>query len=95
MSSVVVAAVAALSQKLSRGVSGRVKIVIEGEGAVMADATGVRAGDEEADVTLFADAETFQGMMTGEVSPTSAYMTGKLRVEGDMGLAMQLGASLA
>ncbi|MFN0113814.1 MAG: SCP2 sterol-binding domain-containing protein [Paracoccaceae bacterium] len=95
MSSVVEAAVAALTRKLAGGVPGRVKFVIEDEGAVMADAAGVRAGDEEADVTLFADAETFQGMMTGEVSPTSAYMTGKLRVEGDMGLAMQLGAALA
>ena len=29
------------------------------------------------------------------VNPTTAFMTGKLAVDGDMGLAMQLGAALA
>jgi putative sterol carrier protein len=95
MSSIVDEAVAALSAKLSGGVAGRVKFVIAGEGSVMVDATGVRAGDDEADVTLTADAETFQGILSGEVNPTSAFMSGRLSVEGDMGLAMQLGSALA
>jgi len=41
------------------------------------------------------DTETFQGMMDGSVNPTAAFMQGKLAVDGDMGLAMQLGAVLA
>lgn len=95
MSSILDEAVTLLAAKLSGGVPGRVKFVIAGEGAVMADATGVHAGDEEADVTLTADAETFQGMLSGEINPTSAFMTGRLSVDGDMGLAMQLGSALA
>jgi putative sterol carrier protein len=95
MSTIVDEAVAALSAKLSGGVPGRVKFVIADEGAVMVDATGVRAGDEEADVTLTADADTFQGILSGDINPTSAFMTGRLSVDGDMGLAMQLGAALA
>ncbi|MGB3179335.1 MAG: SCP2 sterol-binding domain-containing protein [Albidovulum sp.] len=95
MSDVVTAAVAALSAKLPDGFAGSAKFVIEGEGALMVDGTGVRAADEASDVTLTADAETFQGIMSGDVNATAAFMQGKLAVDGDMGLAMQLGAALS
>lgn len=95
MSEVIDAAVEALNGKLGSGFSGVAKFVIEGEGAIMVDGTGARAGDEAADVTLKASAETFRGMLSGDVNPTAAFMTGKLSVDGDMGLAMQLGAALA
>ena len=72
-----------------------IKFVIEGEGAVMVDATGARAADEEADVTLTASADTFAAMMSGDINPTSAFMSGKLTVDGDMGMAMQLGTVLS
>ena len=94
MSDVVNAAVAALSEKLSGGLPGTAKFVISGEGALMIDAAGVRAGDEAADVTITADRETFEGLMSGNVNPTAAFMQGKLSIDGDMGLAMQLGAAL-
>ena len=94
MSEVVNAAVAALKDKLAGGIPGTAKFVIEGEGAVIIDGNGVRAGDDEADVTLTADRETFQGILSGDVNPTAAFMQGKLAVDGDMGLAMQLGAAL-
>lgn len=94
MSEVVDAAVAALSGKLSGGLPGTAKFVISGEGALMVDAAGVRAGDEEADVTITADRETFEGLLSGDVNPTAAFMQGKLAIDGDMGLAMQLGAAL-
>ena len=61
----------------------------------MVDANGARVGDEEADVTLTADRETFMGLMTGDVNPTTAFMTGKLAEDGDMGKAMALGSALA
>jgi len=37
----------------------------------------------------------FRAILEGEMNPTSAFMTGKLTVDGSMGLAMQLGAALA
>ena len=95
MSDVVNAAVAALGEKLSGGIPGTAKFVIEGEGSLIVDGTGVRAGDDDADVTLTADRETFEGILSGDVNPTAAFMQGKLAVDGDMGLAMQLGAVLA
>ena len=65
-----------------------------GEGSIIVDAVGARAGDEETDVTLSADTETFVEILDGSLNPTSAFMSGRLRVEGDMGQAMKLGAAL-
>ena len=95
MSEVIDAALAALRVKLINGFDGLAKVVIPGEGAIMLDSDGPRAGDEEADVTLTASAEVFQGILAGEVNPTMAFMTGKLSVDGNMGLAMKLGAALS
>lgn len=94
MSAVIDAAVAALGQKLSGGFSGIAKFVIPGEGAIIIDGNGVRAGDDDADVTLTADADVFQNILSGDLNPTAAFMTGKLTVDGNMGLAMQLGSVL-
>ncbi|KRW93273.1 SCP2 sterol-binding domain-containing protein [Paracoccus sp. PXZ] len=94
MSKVVEAAVAALDEK-AKGFDGTAKFVIEGEGAVYIDADGARAADDEAEVTLTASRETFEGLLSGDVNPTTAFMTGKLRVDGSMGMAMKLGALLS
>ncbi len=93
MSDVITKAVEGLSAKVS-SFDGVAKFVIPGEGAIMIDQSGVRAGDEEADVTLTAEAEVFRAILEGEMNPTAAFMTGKLSVDGNMGLAMQLGAVL-
>ncbi|NIY78263.1 MAG: SCP2 sterol-binding domain-containing protein [Rhodobacteraceae bacterium] len=96
MSDLITKAVAALNEKMDGGFdAGVAKFVIEGEGAIVVDSDGARASDDEADVTLTADVETFQGMIEGDVNPTAAFMQGKLSVDGDMGLAMQLGSVLA
>ena len=46
--------------------------------------------DEGADVTISASQEIFGQIIAGEQNPTSAYMTGKLKLKGDMGAAMKL-----
>lgn len=95
MSDILTSAVKALAAKVAGGIDGTAKFVIEGEGAIMLDGDGVRAGDEEADVTLTASAETFEGMMNGEVNPTMAFMSGKLKIDGSMSAAMKLASVLA
>lgn len=96
MSDMINEAVKVLSEKMDGvEIGGTVKFDIEGEGCVMVTDAGVSAGDEEADVTLSADPETFQGIMNGDTNPTSAFMTGKLKVDGDMGMAMKLASALA
>ena len=96
MSDVVTEAVAALNAKMgSAGFDGAAKFVITDEGAIMIDGNGARAADEDADVTLTASAETFRAILEGDQNPTAAFMTGKLSVDGDMGLAMKLSSVLA
>ena len=95
MSNVIAEAVKALAEKIGpTGFDGTVKFVIKDEGAIMVDGSGVRVGDEEADVTLTASTETFQRMMAGDLNPTSAFMTGKLSLDGNMSMAMKLGSLL-
>jgi putative sterol carrier protein len=77
------------------GFDGTAKFIIEDEGAIMIDQSGARAGDEDADVTLTASRDTFEGILSGEDNATAAFMSGKLTIDGDMGKAMQLAAVLA
>jgi len=96
MSEIIDAAVTALNEKLSgAGFDGSAKFEIEGEGAVRIDEDGASASDAEADVTLTANAETFQAILSGEQNATAAFMTGKLSVDGDMGMAMKLGSVMS
>ncbi|MCH2163391.1 MAG: SCP2 sterol-binding domain-containing protein [Marinovum sp.] len=96
MSDIVDGAVNALNEKMGgAGFDGGVaKFVITDAGSVVIDGNGARAGDDDADVTLSADVETFEAVMAGDLNPTAAFMSGKLTVDGDMGLAMQLGSVL-
>jgi len=95
MSDVINAAVEALNAKLAgAGFDGSAKFVINGEGSIMMDSDGARASDDDAEVTMTADADVFQAILEGEENPTAAFMTGKLSVDGDMGLAMKLAGVL-
>ena len=96
MSDVVTEAVTALNEKMGDGgFDGVAKFEIQDEGSIVIDSEGARAGDDDADVTLSADTETFKAILDGELNPTTAFMTGKLSVDGDMGMAMKLGAVLS
>ena len=67
---------------------------IEGAGVWKVDVTDggieVTEGGGDADVTIRASEETFREIAEGQQNPTTAYMTGKLKIEGDMGAAMKL-----
>jgi putative sterol carrier protein len=93
MSDLVTQAAAVLAQKIP-SFDGVAKFVFKGEGSLMLGPDGVRVADEAADVTLTADAAVFKAILDGDMNPTMAFMTGKLSVDGNMGLAMQLGSRL-
>jgi putative sterol carrier protein len=67
---------------------------IDGAGTWKVDvqdgSVNVTEGGGDADVTISTSEETFEKMVSGEQNPTSAYMSGKLKVKGDMGAAMKL-----
>ena len=51
----------------------------------------VSEGDTGAgDVTISSSAANFERIVSGDQNPTTAYMTGKIKIKGDMGAAMKL-----
>lgn len=95
MSDVLNTAIAALNEKTGGSFDGSAKFVIEDEGSIVLDGAGARAGDDDTDVTLTANAAVFLDMMEGDLDPAAAFMSGKLSIEGDMGMAMKLGSVLS
>lgn len=67
-----------------------VKFVLGSEGVVVLDGTTVSTQDAAADCTITVSRENFEDMVAGELSPTAAFMSGKLKVDGDMSAAMAL-----
>ena len=81
------------------GLGGTLKFDFGADGSVLIDGksepNSVTDGEgKSADCTLSMAMETFEKMVKGELDGTSAFMQGKLRVAGDMGLAMKLGPIL-
>ena len=91
MSKIIDDAVAALKEKmLDTSFEGSAKFEIESEGLVVISGGSVYAADDPADVTFTASVEIFEEIFNGELEPTAAFMTGKLKIDGDMGTAMRL-----
>jgi putative sterol carrier protein len=67
---------------------------IEGAGTWKVDVkdgqVSVTEGSGEADATISASEETFEKITSRDMNATTAYMTGKLKIKGDMGAAMKL-----
>ncbi len=73
----------------------KIKFVLD-EHAIIIDGTqdnnDVRVSDaeEEADCTISTTMEDFMKLKNGDLNPMMAVMTGKVKIKGDMGLAMKL-----
>lgn len=80
------------------GLGARLKFDFEGQGCVVIDGKAqpntVSSVDGPADCTIVLSLETFEKMVKRELDPTTAFMQGKLKVNGDMGVAMRLGPIL-
>ena len=70
----------------------KVKFDFGDAGKIFLDGIGnsVSQEDAAADTTIKVKLEDFVSMAEGKLDPTAAFMQGKLKVEGDMGVAMQL-----
>lgn len=65
-----------------------------GEGFIHIDMTGDEAvitnEDAEADTVVITTVETLDALRKGNLNPMMAMMGGKIKIKGDMGLAMKL-----
>lgn len=79
---------------MAAGLNAKVKFDFGDDGLIFVDATQsppeVSHEDNDADCTLKCSLDTFKGFMEGTQDPTMAFMMGKLKVDGSMGLAMKL-----
>jgi putative sterol carrier protein len=75
----------------------RVKLDFGSAGVVLLDGAGEQVTEEDgaADTTIKIAWDDWQAMAAGQLDGMTAFMTGKLKVEGDMSNAMQLQGVLA
>ena len=65
-----------------------------GDHTIYIDGTGsenvVSTENKEADCTISMKPEDFSALISGDLNPMGAFMSGKIKVDGNMGVAMKL-----
>jgi putative sterol carrier protein len=76
------------------GLNASYRFEIDGAGTWLVEVddgkVSVSENGGDAETIISTSADTFMKIASGEQNPTSAYMSGKLKVKGDMGQAMKL-----
>ncbi len=80
----------------TKGINATIKFAFtDGTGFLYIDGKSkpgvVHNNDEPAECTVKVSFEDFTKMMNGKLDPTTAFMMQKIKIEGDMGVAMKLG----
>ncbi len=90
-----------VAEKISGKIAGfnhTLKLDFDDDGILFVDATQnppvVEQADKDAEVTLTTSLETFSKILNGDQDPNLAFMMGKLKVSGSMGLALKLNSML-
>jgi putative sterol carrier protein len=80
------------------GLGATVKFDLGDEGAVYIDGVSspnsVSNDSKDADCTVSCTLETLEALVAGDLDPTAAFMQGKIKIEGDMSVAMRLSSVL-
>ncbi|WP_029059520.1 SCP2 sterol-binding domain-containing protein [Stappia stellulata] len=74
------------------GISDRVKFDCGEAGVIFVEGSEVSNEDKEADCTVRISEDNLESLLAGDLNPTTAFMTGKIKVDGDMSVAMKLGS---
>ena len=77
------------------GLDKTLKLDLRGEGVVFIDGLSVTNQDGPADCTVSVSADDLVALSKGELDPMNALMRGRMRVTGDMVVAMKLQSILS
>lgn len=77
-------------QVAAAGFDRSVKFDTGADGVIVIDGGTVSTADGPADCTITLSLDDLEAMIAGDLNPTTAFMTGKLKIEGDMSVAMAL-----
>jgi len=77
------------------GIGRTVKFDLKGDGFIFIDGATVSNADAPADCTLTLSLEDLVALGKGKLDPAMAMMRGRLKVKGDVSVAMKLPAILA
>lgn len=85
----------AIAQQISARMAGSgfdrsIRLNLKGLGTVLIDGESVTVADGDADCTVTVSPDDFSDLVSGDLNPTTAFMTGKMKIDGDMGAAMAL-----
>ncbi len=67
-----------------------VKFDLGSDGVIVVNGNSISTEDADTDCTISLSLDNLEGLMSGDLSPTMAFMTGKIKVTGDMTVAMAL-----
>ncbi|MGZ8369638.1 MAG: SCP2 sterol-binding domain-containing protein [Caulobacteraceae bacterium] len=89
-----------MTQGLQKSVAGggldrTLTIDLKGEGFIHLNGDKVTNENLPADCTIIVTKDDLDSMVAGQLDPTMAFMTGKLKINGDMSVAMKLQPLLA
>ena len=88
--------IAALITSRAKGrIRGSVRIEMPDLGTLYVDETGAVPSDAEAEITLTAKSDVFHAIATGTQNPATAFMTRKLKVDGNPMRALKIGEILS
>ena len=76
----------AIGAKIKFALGDGQNILIDGTG----DGNAVTTEDGDADTTVKSSMDDFTSLMKGDLNPMGAVMSGKIKIDGNMGLAMKL-----
>ena len=74
----------------SAGFERSVKFDTGADGVIVIDGATISTADQDTDCTIKLSLSDLEDMISGELNPTTAFMTGKIKIEGDMSVAMAL-----